>query len=85
VFLLDDNHDDHGVRRANTAQALACWRRLGALHEAIKYAPLGDVPRAVLPRLNGRRIHRRLRYIFYIVDNRVAKNKLIAQLFYQIN
>jgi hypothetical protein len=31
-FELDD---DHGVRRADTARALARWRRLGALHEAI--------------------------------------------------
>ncbi len=33
-FRHDDDNDDHGVRRANTAQALARWRRLGALHEA---------------------------------------------------
>jgi hypothetical protein len=30
----DDDDDDHGVRRADTARALARWRRLGALHEA---------------------------------------------------
>ena len=28
------NGNDHGVRRANTARALARWRRLGAFHEA---------------------------------------------------
>ncbi len=32
-----DNDDDyHGVRRANTAQALARWWRLGASHEALE-------------------------------------------------
>ncbi len=30
----DDDDEDHGVRRANTARALARWRRLGASHEA---------------------------------------------------
>jgi hypothetical protein len=34
VFLLDDNDDDHGVRQADTAQALIWWRHLGASHEA---------------------------------------------------
>ena len=33
-FHHDDGDDDHGVRRANTARALAWWRCLGALHEA---------------------------------------------------
>ena len=33
-FRHDDNGDDHGVRRADTVQALARWWRLGALHEA---------------------------------------------------
>ena len=33
-FRRDDNDDDHGVRRADTARALARWRRLGASHEA---------------------------------------------------
>jgi hypothetical protein len=33
-FRHDDNDDDHGVRWANMARALAQWRRLGALHEA---------------------------------------------------
>ena len=32
--LTNGDGDDHGVRRANTARALARWRRLGALHEA---------------------------------------------------
>ncbi len=34
VFLLHDVDDDHGVCRADTAQALAWWQRIGALHEA---------------------------------------------------
>ena len=34
VFSSDDDDDDHGVRRADTARALARWRRLGASHEA---------------------------------------------------
>jgi hypothetical protein len=33
VFSSDDD-DDHGVRWADTAQALARWRLLGASHEA---------------------------------------------------
>jgi hypothetical protein len=33
-FRYDDDDDDHGIRPANTAQALARWRRLGASHEA---------------------------------------------------
>jgi hypothetical protein len=32
----DDDDDDHGVRRADTARALAWWRHLVASHEAIK-------------------------------------------------
>ena len=34
MFSSDDNDDNHDVRRADTARALARWRRLGALHEA---------------------------------------------------
>jgi hypothetical protein len=34
VFLLDDNDDDYGVRRADTVRALAWWRLLGSSHEA---------------------------------------------------
>jgi hypothetical protein len=33
-FRCDDNNDDHGVRRGDTEQAHARWRRLGASHEA---------------------------------------------------
>jgi hypothetical protein len=52
-FRHDDDDDDHGIRRANTARALARWRRLGALHEATNalhwamcltpYCPIGMV------------------------------------------
>jgi hypothetical protein len=34
VFLWYDDNDDHGVHRANTAQALTRWWLLGALHGA---------------------------------------------------
>jgi hypothetical protein len=33
-FGQDGNGDNHGVRRADTAQAHARWRHLVALHEA---------------------------------------------------
>ena len=33
-FCHDDDNDDHGVRRADTARVLARWQRLGASHEA---------------------------------------------------
>ncbi len=33
-FCQDDDENDHGVHLANTAQALARWRHLGASHEA---------------------------------------------------
>ena len=33
-FCHDYDDDDHCVHRANTARALARWRRLGASHEA---------------------------------------------------
>jgi hypothetical protein len=49
----DDDDNDHGVCQANTAQALARWRRLGASHEAtnmlhramwlVPYCPVGMV------------------------------------------
>jgi hypothetical protein len=34
VFSHDGDGDDHGVRRADTAQAHARWQRIVALHEA---------------------------------------------------
>ena len=34
MFSHDGDGDDHGVRRANTAQAHAQWRHLVASHEA---------------------------------------------------
>jgi hypothetical protein len=35
-YRHDDDDDDHGVRWADTARALARWQHLVALHEAIK-------------------------------------------------
>jgi hypothetical protein len=53
VFSSDDDDNDHGVRRTDTARALARWRRLGASHEATNtlhwvmcltpYCPVGMV------------------------------------------
>ena len=34
VLSHDGNGDDHGVRRAETARALARWLHIGASHEA---------------------------------------------------
>jgi len=75
--------------KSKTARSIAC---IGTMQDVDDFtslcanshrnAPSGDVPHAVLPRLNGRRICCRLRYFFYIVDNRVAINKFIALLFY---
>ena len=36
----DDDDNDRGVRRADTARALARWRHLGASHEATDTARL---------------------------------------------
>ena len=70
----DDDDDDHGVCRANTAQALARWRRLGASHEATDtlhramclapYCPVGMVIAFVVDYVT----------FYYIVNNRVAIN-----------
>ena len=66
--------DDHGVRRANTARALARWRRLGASHEATDtlhramclapYCPIGMVVAIAIKYVT----------FCYIVNNRVAIN-----------
>ncbi len=34
MFSQDGDGDDHGVRRADTAQAHAQWQHIVALHEA---------------------------------------------------
>ena len=69
----DDNDDDHGVRRANTARALARWRRLGAyeaidtLHRAMclaLYCPVGMIIGFVFDYVT----------FYYIVNSRVAIN-----------
>ena len=64
--------DDHGVRRANTARALARWRRLGASHEATEtlhwvmclasYQPCGMVIVFIVDCVT----------FYFFVDNRVA-------------
>jgi hypothetical protein len=73
-FRRDEDDDDHGVRRANTAGALARWRHLGALHEATDtlhramclapYCPIGMVITFVVDYVT----------FYYIVNNRVAIN-----------
>ena len=70
----DDDDDDHGVRQANTARALARWRRLGASHEATEtlhramclapYCPVSMVIAFVADYIT----------FYYIVNNRVAIN-----------
>ena len=72
--LFHHTKDDHGVRRANTARALARWRRLGASHEATDtlhramclapYCPVGMVIAFVVDYVT----------FYYIVNNRVAIN-----------
>ncbi len=74
MFSSDDDDDNHGNRLADTAQALALWRRLGASHEATKplhwskwlasYQPRGMVVAFVVDYIT----------FYYIVDNRVAIN-----------
>ena len=73
-FWHDDDDDDHGVRWANTARALARWRRLGASHEATE-----TLHRAMCLALycsGGMAIEIAVEIatFFYIVDNRVAKS-----------
>ena len=82
MFLLHFDNEDHGVRWANTARALAWWRRLGASHEATE--TLHRAMCLVLYRPGGMAIEIAVEIatFFYIVDNRVAKSKLIAPLFY---
>ena len=73
-FRHDDDDDDHGVRRANMARALARWWRLGASHEATDtlhramclapYCPVGMVITFVVDYVT----------FYYIVNNRVAIN-----------
>ncbi len=70
----DDDDNDHGVRWANTAQALARWRCLGASHEATDtlyqamclapYQPHGMVVAFIVYYVT----------FYYIVNNRVAIN-----------
>ena len=74
VFSSGDDDNDHGVRRADTARALARWRRLGASHEATEtlhramrlasYCPVGMVIAFVVDCVT----------FYYIVNDRVAIN-----------
>ena len=69
-FGHDGNSDDHGVRRANMAQAHARWRHLVALHEATNtlywvmclalYLPGGMVVAIAVESVT----------LYYIVDNK---------------
>jgi hypothetical protein len=73
-FPHDDDYDDHGVRRANTAQALAWWRRLGASHEAadmlhramclVPYCPIGMVIAIAVEYVT----------FYFFINNRVGNN-----------
>ena len=66
----DDDDDEHVVRRADTARALARWRRLGASHEATDtlyqamclapYCPVGMVIAFIVDYVT----------FYYIVNNR---------------
>ncbi len=73
-FCHDDNDDDHGIRRANTARALARWRRLGALHEATDtlHRAMCLAPYCAV----GMVVAIAVKYVTfdYIVNNRVAIN-----------
>ena len=83
VFSSDDDDDDHGVRRADTARALARWRRLGASHEATEtlhramrlapYCSVGMVVGFVLKSVT---------FNFFVV-NRVPIIKLITLSIYR--
>jgi hypothetical protein len=75
VFLsYNDNNDDHGIRQANTTQALIRWQCLGASHEATDklhwamcltpYEPGGKVIAFAVDFIK----------FFYIADNRLPKN-----------
>jgi len=85
VFSSWQWHDDHGVCRANMAWALAWWRRLGALHEATEmlHRLMCFTPYRPSCMVVGFAV--KIATLFYIIDNRVATNKLISLLFYLIN
>ena len=71
-FCRDDDDDDHGIRRADTARALARWRLLGASHEATE--TLHRAMWLALYRPGGMAVEIAVEIatFFYIVDNRVA-------------
>ena len=79
MFLsFNDDNDDHG----NTARALARWRHLGALHEATETLHRAMCLAPYCPGWMVVTFAVNCITFFYIVDNRVAKYKLIAPLFY---
>ena len=82
MFFFRDRVDDHGVRRADTARALAWWRRSGASHEATETLHRAMCLALYRPGGMAIEIAVEIATFFYIVDNRVANYKLIAPLFY---
>ncbi len=79
MFLSYDDDDNHGVRRADTAQALARWWRFGASHEAINM--LHRAMCLAPYQIGSMVIAFAVEFVtfFYIVDDRVA-NKLFNSL-----
>ncbi len=73
-FSHDDDDDDHGVRRANTARALARWRRLGTLHEATNMLHWAMCLALCCPVDMVVAITVEYVTFYYIVNNRVAIN-----------
>ena len=72
MFSHDDDDDNHGVRRADTARAHARWQNLVASHEAtdslywamclVPYLPGGMVVAITVKSAT----------LYYIVDNRLS-------------
>jgi hypothetical protein len=63
VFSHDGDDDDHGVPRADTAQAHARWQHIVASHEATDTLHWA----AVSPRRHGCCNRRRIHYITQLV------------------
>ncbi len=82
---VDDDDDDHDVRRANTARALARWWLLGASHEATDalhremclatYCPIGMVIAFVVESVT----------FYFFVNNGVASFYFITLPVYRFN
>ena len=72
MFLHDSDGDDHGVRRANTAQAHsphAQWRHLVALHKATNTLHQAVCLASYLPGVMVIAIAVDFVTCYYIVDN----------------